>query len=698
MWEPGPCCLGLAGSHYEEVALSRTATRYAPLFAVFVLGAVFEPWLRAGYRPLRWGDLVEAVALLPLAAAAGLLMTRRRGAPLGPLLAAIAVLFAAAHASDAAVWRALSRGPVSEATRWLGVFSGLAIVAAIVIAVSFPLLFLPDGRLPGRRWRPVVWVIAASAGVFLLGISMDNKDTGTVGAYPFAGPAGTPHLHYAWLLQTVGYVGILAGAVAGVVSVLVRWLRRRPGERAGLAMVLGVGIAPTAATLLATAAGRVDSEALQLPWLVCFSVMVPGSVVLAALVDGPDTSPLLARRLTLGGLLLGGLILGGAVALITGLAVGRSMGLAGGIGAGLLVVLALVPFGRAARRGAVRLLYGERDTPATLHARLASRVRAAHAAEDALAAALADLRAGLRLSYAGVHLSGGGVLAGDGEPAEPTHAVELAAYGAPQGSLVVGARAAGEAFTAADLALLADLAPHVAAMAHSALLVAELRRSRTRIVLAREEERRWLRRDLHDGLGAALSGIGYGLDAAAIAPGGRSAGQLSVLRGRLTDAQAELRRIIDGLLPSLLDSADLAAAVRADVHARQAGRPEIAVDIPGPGLGGLPAAVELAAFRIVQEALTNALRHADARHVEVRLRRLPGGVCAAVEDDGCGIDDARPPGVGLTSMAERAAEVGGNLTVTARLGGGTVVEAVLPVPASYPNGSGRPVPPGAQQA
>ena len=67
-------------------------------------------------------------------------------------------------------------------------------------------------------------------------------------------------------------------------------------------MVLGVGIAPTAATLLATAAGRVDSEALQLPWLVCFSVMVPGSVVLAALVDGPDTSPLLARRLTLGGL------------------------------------------------------------------------------------------------------------------------------------------------------------------------------------------------------------------------------------------------------------------------------------------------------------------------------------------------------------------------------------------------------------
>ena len=108
--------------------------------------------------------------------------------------------------------------------------------------------------------------------------------------------------------------------------------------------------------------------------------------------------------------------------------------------------------------------------------------------------------------------------------------------------------------------------------------------------------------------------------------------------------------------------------------------------------------MELAAFRIVQEALTNALRHADARHVEVRLRRLPGGVCAAVEDDGCGIDDARPPGVGLTSMAERAAEVGGNLTVTARLGGGTVVEAVLPVPASYPNGSGRPVPPGAQQA
>jgi hypothetical protein len=109
--------------------------------------------LRSGYRPLGWGDLVEAVALLLLAAAAVLLMTRRRRVPLGPLLAAIAVLFAFAHVSDAAVWRALSRGPVSEATRWLGVFSGLAIVAAIVIAVSFPLLLLPECR-PRRAAPP----------------------------------------------------------------------------------------------------------------------------------------------------------------------------------------------------------------------------------------------------------------------------------------------------------------------------------------------------------------------------------------------------------------------------------------------------------------------------------------------------------------------------------------------------------------
>lgn len=108
--------------------------------------------------------------------------------------------------------------------------------------------------------------------------------------------------------------------------------------------------------------------------------------------------------------------------------------------------------------------------------------------------------------------------------------------------------------------------------------------------------------------------------------------------------------------------------------------------------------MELAAFRIMQEALTNALRHADARHVNVRLRRRTDGLCAAVEDDGCGIDDGQPPGVGLASMAERAAEVGGDLAVTARPGGGTIVEAVLPVPASYPNGSTGPVPPGAQQA
>ncbi|HEX3957920.1 MAG TPA: sensor histidine kinase [Trebonia sp.] len=657
-----------------------------------------EPWLRAGYRPLGWGDLVEAVVLLPLAAAAGLVMTRRGGAPLGPLLAAIAVLFALAHVSDAAVWRAVRRGPVSEATRWLGVFSATAIVAALVLAAAFPLLLVPDGRLPSRRWRPVVWAIAVAVGAYLLGIIID-KDTGTVGNYPFADPPGTPHVPaVASILQTIGYLGVLAGGVAGIVSVVVRWLRRRTGERAGLAIVLGVAVAPTAATLLATAAGGGDSDALQLPWLACFSVLVPASVILAALVDGPDTAPLLARRLTLGGLLLGGLIITGAVALIAGLAAGRKLGAVGGIGAGLLVVLALVPLGRIARRGAVRLLYGERDSPAALHARLSSRVRAAHAAEDALLTALADLRAGLRLSYAGVHLADAGVLAGDGELADPTYTVELAAYGAPQGSLVVGARTAGEALTSADKALLADLAPHVAAMAHSALLLAELRRSRTRIVLAREEERRRLRRDLHDGLGAALSGIGYGLDAAAAAPAGRSADQLAALRGRLTDTQAELRQIIDDLVPSRLDSADLAAAIRADVRSRQGGRTQINVDIPGPELGGLPAAVELAAFRIVQEALTNALRHADARHVQVRLHRRPGGLCAAVEDDGCGISDSRPAGVGLTSMAERAAEIGGNLTVTARPGSGILVEAVLPIPAAYAVRSSRPMPSEAQRA
>jgi signal transduction histidine kinase len=242
--------------------------------------------------------------------------------------------------------------------------------------------------------------------------------------------------------------------------------------------------------------------------------------------------------------------------------------------------------------------------------------------------------------------------------------VPLVFAGEHVGTLVAGGRQLG----AADRRALEQLAPPLAAAVHAARLAGDLRESRERIVAAREEERRRLRNDLHDEVGPSLAVLALRLDAE-----GRDE-----LAAQARADLARIRALVRDLRPAALDDLGLAAALAQEVDALRTGRFDARLDAPEP-LGELPAAVEVAAYRIAREALANVVRHANARRCDVRLARDGSALLLVVADDGRGMPAVVRPGVGLESMRARAEEVGGSFELGPAAAGGTRVSVRLPL-------------------
>jgi signal transduction histidine kinase len=286
----------------------------------------------------------------------------------------------------------------------------------------------------------------------------------------------------------------------------------------------------------------------------------------------------------------------------------------------------------------------------------------------------------LRVPYVAVELQQGDetqVIA-HGQPGESVARTPLVHQGRVLGALVIGQRS-GQAITpAGEQALVENVARQASVAAATVLLTDDLRRSRERIVTAREEERRRLRNDLHDGLGPQLTGIALGLDLVAercedVAPAAAESAEM--LRRELGDAIADVRRLVDGLRPPRLDEVGLGGALREMAARSERSGMTITVDVPEL-TADLPAAVEVAAYRIGTEALNNVVRHAAASSCILTLR-VGAELVLSVVDDGRGIDQASA-GVGMTSMCERAEEVGGTCTFEPSAPSGCRVEARLP--------------------
>ena len=210
----------------------------------------------------------------------------------------------------------------------------------------------------------------------------------------------------------------------------------------------------------------------------------------------------------------------------------------------------------------------------------------------------------------------------------------------------------------------------------------QLLRSRERLVTAREDERRRLRRRLHDGIGPTLAAMTIQLDVATGQIGTdptAAAATLGRLKQDTQDVLAEIRGIARELRPPALDDLGLVGALRQradELASGPATRIDISIDVDGD-LPQLPAAVEVAAYRIATEAMLNAVQHGSATRCLVRLQAA-GPLLVEIEDDGAGMAAGRPTGVGTSAMRERAGELGGTLDIGPRDGGGTRVLATLP--------------------
>ncbi len=322
-------------------------------------------------------------------------------------------------------------------------------------------------------------------------------------------------------------------------------------------------------------------------------------------------------------------------------------------------------------RGVVdELLFGARPDPLGAASEVAGRIGA-----DPLVA-LRAIREALVVPYAALVVDGV-PLAVSGT--ETTHTRTLDLDGA--GELVVGLRAGDLSFSPGDEQVLQLTVPLLAQTLRARALAEDLIESRGQTIAAVAEERRRLRRELHDGLGPRLSGVAFTSDAARnlirTDPAAAEA-MVAQLRADTVTAIEEIRRMVYAMRPPALDELGLVPALRQQAVGlrNRAGEP-VAVDVSAPEeFPDLPAAVEVAAYRIVTEALTNVARHSTSASASVRLDPGADGLHLEVTDRGR--SGAWRAGVGLASMRERATELGGTLEAGPGPAGGRVA-ALLPL-------------------
>ncbi len=356
-----------------------------------------------------------------------------------------------------------------------------------------------------------------------------------------------------------------------------------------------------------------------------------------------------------------------------------------------LVAVLFQPLRELLQRAVNRLLYGQRDEPSRVVSRLAQRLEATLAPDAVLPTIVETVAQALKLPYAAILLKRDDTffeVAHVGDLQGELLTLPLVYRGESIGKLLLAPRAAGEDFTPADFRLLRELTHQVSLAAHAIRLTidlqhlaAELQSSRIQLVTTREEERRRLRRDLHDGLGSALTGITFQLDAAANLLDRDPQAVKELLKGLKDQTQAsiaDIRRLVYNLRPPILDEWGLVGALREQVAQYQLESVQVTIDAP-ESLAAFPAATEVAAYRIALEALANVIRHARASTCTIRLSIDDDVLKVEVQDDGHGLPDSYQAGVGINAMRERAAELGGSCIAERLATGGTRVSARLPL-------------------
>jgi signal transduction histidine kinase len=529
----------------------------------------------------------------------------------------------------------------------------------------------PDGRFRPRWGRWVVLLV-------LMGQILQS----------FAGQSHPSAVLYVWFLVALG--GPLAAQIYRYRRVSGSLQRQQTKWVVGGLMVAIVGFLGVIFVPLVLQPGAqhsVVSNWVAITAIYWCTLLIPLSIGIAILRYRLwDIDLIINRALVYGALSAN--VVGLYVLMVGGLGAlfqARSNLLLSLVATGVVAVL-FQPLRERLQRGANRLMYGQRDEPYAVISRLGQQLEGTLAPDAVLSAIIETVAQALKLPYVAIALRGDDefiVAAAVGAPVGDALVLPLLYQSEPVGQLILGPRPGEAAFSPADRRLLDDLARQAGVAVYAVRLTADLQRSRERLVTTREEERRRLRRDLHDGLGPALAAMAMQSEAARdllTSNPEQADALLSDLTEQLQAATADIRRLVHELRPPALDDLGLIGALRNQISRYEQGRVRITLDAP-ESLPALPAAIEVAAYRIVLEALNNVVRHAEAGTCCVRLSldERASLLCIEISDDGRGLLAGRQAGVGLSSMRERAAELGGTCTIGPRDAGGTRVHAALPV-------------------
>ncbi len=677
-----------ADSHWWRVGRRAARVGVAACGALFAFGVVLwavdgdltatlwlfpETWSEAHLRrvTLAAGIPTNAISvyvmlLEVLAASAGItaaLLVLRGATSWFHLYVAVAVaLWVTMGGTMPVLYRAELDGPVADVPALL---QGLGWVTV------FPLAYLfPSGRFVPRwtRWAAVGWAayLPALAGAVLFGYESDADSL--IETLPLLVLFGTCVISAVYRYRRVS-TQVEQLQTRGVVAALGLWF---------LVALLTITTPLRGLLEQVTTTGLIANGALFLgSYLV--SVLLPASIAVAVLRYRLYDVDVWVNRVLVHGLLM--ITVVGSYALVAGLAglVWQDNKLAAPLAATVVIAVALHPLRVRAQQWVDRFVYGGRKEPYAVLTNLGRRLETVVPPDDVMRTLVREVGTSFKLGYVAATHDDVVVTWPEGAVAGTDRAevFPLRWQDENLGTLVVAPRP-GDDLSASDLDLLDGLARQAGAAVRAAALNDDLRKSRERILVTREDERRRLQRDLHDGLGPTLASLYQRVDAARSLLGRDHAAAdrlLADVAEQTRSVIADIRALVRELRPPELDELGLPGALEA-VGSRFDG---LDVRVTARHPLGLEPIVEAAAYRIAVEALTNAARHAAATSVQVRLDVSDDALLVFVVDDGHGMSVDAPLGTGLRSMRERADELGGSCEIRAVPGGGTSVSARLPL-------------------
>jgi signal transduction histidine kinase len=666
----------------------------------FLTGEVLPPG-PPGERPGPALAVLTGALSLAFPTVGAFIASRLPTNPIGWIFCGVGLLYTAQRFNTAYADYALLENLAFPGGQYVAWFSGLLDFSGPILAGVFVMLLFPDGHLLSRRWRIVAWAAACGAVLTELydAFYPDYLSTHSYVWNPFAvvGLVGgfTPDELFIGS-AVVGETLLLTSILAALFSLFVRLHRAWGDERQQLkwflyATVPAVGcfsfillsyiIVDFTEVVFGTPFIPFSGSYDDVHYVAVFALLIVPVFTYIAIVRYRlyDIDVVINRTLVYGALT--SCVVG--IYVLAVVALGALFQAQGNLGVSLLatglVAVLFQPLRSRLQRGVNRLMYGERDDPYAVISRLGRRLEAALAPDTVLPTLVETIAQALKLPHAAILLKeaeGYRTAAAYGSPRGEPETLPLVYQREEIGRLVLSPRAPGEGFSDADRNLLEDLGRQAEVAVHAVRLTTDLQHSRERLVATREEERRRLRRDLHDGLGAQLAGLNVQAGALRrLIPRDTDAADALVveLRDELRSAIADIRRLVYDLRPPALDDLGLLEALRrlAERYGSEDDQLRVLVEAP-EDIPDLPAAVEVAVYRITQEALTNVARHARAQTCVVRLV-VNDDVTLEIVDDGVGIYAERSAGVGLSSMRERASELGGSCVVQPTREGGTRV-------------------------